>query len=75
MAMSAVMTGSTTRNETKVIAVKIMSIKLRKWSGVNFFVRHVGAMAWRRWSSVFQDSVKDMAPCWRMKLPNGFAFF
>ena len=39
------------------------------------FSRHVGTMAWRRWPSVFQDSVKNTAPRWRMKLPNGFSIF
>ncbi len=32
-------------------------------------------MAWRGWPSVFQDSVKNMAPHWRMKLTNGFCDF
>jgi hypothetical protein len=39
------------------------------------FFRHGGAMAWRGWASVFQDSVKNMAPrCW-VKSPNGFCDF
>ncbi len=38
-------------------------------------IRHGGIMAWRGWPSVFQDSLKNMAPCWRMKLPNGFCNF
>jgi hypothetical protein len=46
------------------------------WSGFKlFFFRHGGAMAWRGWASVFQDSVKNMAPrCW-VKSPNGFCDF
>ena len=36
---------------------------------------HVGAMAWRRWPSVFQDSIKNRAPRWRMKSPIGFGNF
>jgi hypothetical protein len=35
----------------------------KKWSGFKlFFFHHGGAMAWRGWPSVFQDSVKNMAP-------------
>jgi hypothetical protein len=46
------------------------------WSGFKlFFFHHGGAMAWRGWPSVFQDSVKNMAPCWRMKSPNVFCDF
>ena len=45
------------------------------WSGFNSPLLHVGAMAWCRWPSVFQDSVKNMAPrCW-VKSPNGFCDF
>jgi hypothetical protein len=32
-------------------------------------------MAWHGWPSVFQDSVKNKAPRWRMKSPNGFCDF
>ena len=32
-------------------------------------------MAWRGWPSVFQDSVKNVAPRWRMKSPNDFCDF
>jgi hypothetical protein len=50
--------------------------QLAHWSGFKlFFFRHGGAMAWRGWTSVFQDSVKNMAPrCW-VKSPNGFCDF
>jgi len=36
---------------------------------VLIFFCHVGTMAWCRWPSVFQDSVKNTVPHWRMKLP------
>jgi len=42
------------------------------WSGFIFFFRHGGAMTWHGWSSVFQDSVKNMAPRSWVKSPNGF---
>ena len=38
---------------------------------LNFFFHHVGAMAWCGWPSMFLDSVKNMAPRWRMISPNG----
>jgi len=42
---------------------------------VLIFFRHGGAMAWRGWSSVFQDSVKNMVPRSWVKSPNGFCDF
>ena len=46
------------------------------WSGFKlFFFRHVGDRQWRGWSSVFQDSVKNMAPRSWMKSPNSFCDF
>jgi hypothetical protein len=46
---------------------------LEEWSGFKlFFFRHVGDMAWRGWSSVFQASVKNMAPRSWVKSPNSF---
>ena len=32
-------------------------------------------MAWRRWPSVFQDSVKNTVPPWQIKWPNDFCNF
>jgi hypothetical protein len=47
-----------------------------EWSGFKlFFFRHVGDMAWRGWSSVFQDSVKNMTPRSWVKSPNSFCNF
>ena len=42
-----------------------------------FFPPWGAIIAWRGrgWPSVFQDSVKNMAPRWRMKSPNGFCEF
>jgi hypothetical protein len=51
------------------------AVRIGYWSGFIIFFHHGGTMAWRGWSSVFQDSVKSMVPHSWVKSPNGFCDF